>query len=466
MTPLPKTLLVVDDDEGMRDTLSAILRRQYRVLVVESAEAALAVLRREAVDLMLLDVRLPGMNGLELLKIVKDQHALVEVIVISAVNEIETAVQAIKLGAYHFITKDFEYEALRSLVANASERQDLNRRVITLSAQIDEQGDREFVVGPSQAMRLVMETVHKVARLSTTVLLLGESGTGKELLARMIHRLSDRADGPFIAVNLAAIPGDLIESTLFGHERGAFTGAIRQQLGKFELAAGGTLFLDEVGDLRPDLQAKLLRAIQEGEIERVGGTRPVKTDFRLVSATNADIERAVKEGRFREDLFYRLNVIPIRMPPLRERLEDVPELVRFFIRRHATRFRKPPMDIAESTLAILQGYWWPGNVRELENLIERLVAMNDKGRIEDEDLPLEYQFVDIDGSGSGQGVNRLEWAVNAFERSFILRSLERMDWNVTATARHLGVSLSTLKHRMARLNIREIARRVRGRPVE
>jgi len=383
MTPLPKTLLVVDDDEGMRDTLIAILKRQYRVLAVESAEAALAVLRREAVDLMLLDVRLPGMNGLELLKIVKEQHALVEVIVISAVNEIETAVQAIKLGAYHFITKDFEYEALRSLVANASERQDLNRRVITLSAQIDEQRDREFVVGPSQAMRQVMETVHKVARLSTTVLLLGESGTGKELLARMIHRLSDRADGPFIAVNLAAIPGELIESTLFGHERGAFTGAIRQQLGKFELASRGTLFLDEVGELRPDLQAKLLRAIQEGEIERVGGTQPIKTDFRLISATNTDIERAVKEGRFREDLFYRLNVIPIRMPPLRERLEDLPELVRFFVRRHAARFRKPPMDVAESTLAILQGYWWPGNVRELENLVERLVAMNDKGRIED-----------------------------------------------------------------------------------
>src|SRR5581483_11560774 len=319
MSPKPKTVLVVDDDEGMRDTLTAILKREYRVLRVSTGEAALPVLNREDVDLMLLDVRLPGISGFEVLRIVKENYSLVEVVMISAINEVETAVQAMKHGAYHYITKDFDYDQLRALVRNASERQDLNRQVLTLSAQVAEQTDREFVVGSSKQTRDIVDLVHKIAKLSATVLILGESGTGKELLARLIHREAGDPEAPFIAVNLAAIPRELVESTLFGHERGSFTGAHRQQLGKFELASSGTLFLDEIGDLRLDLQAKLLRAIQEGEIERVGGSKPIKTEFRLIAATNIDLERAVKDGRFREDLFYRINVIPIKLPPLRDR---------------------------------------------------------------------------------------------------------------------------------------------------
>ena len=251
--------------------MTAILKRDYRVLRAPSGETALMVLQREDVDLMLLDVRLPGIGGFDVLRIVKENYGLVEVIMISAISEIETAVQAMKFGAYHYITKDFDYETMRSLVHNASERQDLNRQVMTLSAQVADQGDREFVVGPSKAGRDIVDLVQKVAKLSATVLILGESGTGKELLARLIHRESGNAEAPFIAVNLAAIPRELVESTLFGHERGSFTGALKQQLGKFELASGGTLFLDEIGDLPLELQAKLLRAIQEGEIERVGG---------------------------------------------------------------------------------------------------------------------------------------------------------------------------------------------------
>jgi two-component system NtrC family response regulator len=411
---------------------------------------------------MLLDVRLPGMSGLELLRIVKEQYPLLEVIVISAVNEVETAVTAIKQGAYHYVTKDFDYDTLRSLMRNASERQDLNRRVITLSAQVDEQSKREFVTGPSQAMRVVMDTVNRIARLSATLLILGESGTGKELLARLIHRESDRRDGPFIPVNLAAIPSELVESTLFGHEKGAFTGAVRQQLGKFELASGGTLFLDEIGDLRLDLQAKLLRAVQGGEIERVGGSKPIVTDFRLICATNVDLERAVKEGRFREDLYYRINVIPIRMPALRDRQDDLPEIVRFFIQRYSTRFRKPISGISDAALAILKRHWWPGNVRELENVIERLVAMNDKGWIDEPDLPLDYQVGQLDSDPAPGDSPLLDAAVDTFERSFILRALERCEWNVTATARYLGVPLSTLKHKMRKLDIREMARRLRA----
>ena len=369
-----------------------------------------------------------------------------------------------KHGAYHYITKDFDYDALRSLVRNASERQDLNRQVMTLSAQVAEQSDREFLIGPSRVMRDIVDLVHKVAKLSATVLILGESGTGKELLARLLHRESGRGEAPFITVNLAAIPHELVESTLFGHEKGAFTGAHRQQLGKFELAAGGTLFLDEIGDLRLDLQAKLLRAIQEGEIERVGGSKPIKTDFRLVVATNVDLEKAVKDGRFRDDLFYRINVIPIRMPPLRERIEDLPALAKFFFERYKTKFRKQTRSISESTMKILSSYWWPGNIRELENLIERLVAVSDKEWITDEDLPLDYHFAKFDATPApgNESVSLYQEALDTFSRNFIIRALERSDWNVSATARFLGIPLSTLKHKMGQLDIRELARKLRG----
>jgi len=406
-------------------------------------------------------VRLPGISGFDVLRIVKENYSLVECIIISAINEVETAVQAMKHGSYHYITKDFDYDELRSLVRNACERQDLNRQVITLSAQVAEQGEREFLIGPSRHIRDIVDLVHKVAKLSATVLILGESGTGKELLARLLHRESGKGDAPFIGVNVSAIPHELVESTLFGHERGSFTGAHKQQLGKFELAAGGTLFLDEIGDLRFDLQAKLLRAIQEGEIERVGGIKPIRTDFRLIVATNVDLEKAVKEGRFREDLYYRVNVIPIRMPPLRDRLDDLPELARLFLGRYRAKFRKPVRGITPSALKILSTYWWPGNIRELENLIERLVAVTDKEWITDEDLPLEYHFAKLD-SAPTSGETLFEEACETFERNFILRALEKSDWNVTATARYLGLPLSTLKHEMARLDIREIARKLRG----
>ncbi|MCM3879770.1 MAG: sigma-54 dependent transcriptional regulator [Vicinamibacterales bacterium] len=461
MNSKPKTVLIVDDDEGMRDTLNAILRRDYRVLRAASGEAALAILNREDVDLMLLDVRLPGIDGFDVLRITKENYGLVEVIMISAITEIETAVKAMKFGAYHYTTKEFDYETIRSLVHNASERQDLNRQVMTLSAQVADQGDREFVVGPSKLTRDIVDLVQRVAKLSATVLILGESGTGKELLARLIHRESGNADSPFIAVNLAAIPRELVESTLFGHERGSFTGAMKQQLGKFELASGGTLFLDEIGDLPLELQAKLLRAIQEGEIERVGGAKPIKTDFRLIAATNVDLEKAVKDGRFREDLYYRINVIPIKLPPLRDRMEDLPELAMFFLNRYKVRFRKAIQGISDSTLKVLSSYWWPGNIRELENLIERLVAVSDKEWITDEDLPFEFHFAQLDRVPI-HGESLFQEATNTFERNFILRALEKSGWNVTATARYLGIPLSTLKFKMDRLDIRELAKKLRG----
>jgi DNA-binding NtrC family response regulator len=410
---------------------------------------------------MLLDVNLPGISGFDVLKIVKENYPYVEVVVISVVKELEAAIEAMRHGAYHYISKDFDLEGVRALVGNASERQDLSRHVMQLRAEVAERVDREFVVGPSRGTRDIIELVQKVAKLSATVLILGETGTGKELLARLIHRESGAVDAPFVAVNLAAIPRELVESTLFGHEKGAFTGAIRQQLGKFELAAGGTLFLDEIGDLRYDLQAKLLRAIQESEIERVGGTHPIKTDFRLIAATNRDLEKLVKEGTFREDLFYRLNVIPLKMPALRDRIEDLPELARFFLRRYNVKFRKNIQGIADSTLRILSAYWWPGNIRELENLIERLVAVSDGDWIADEDLPYEFHVAQLDANAQG-AENLLERALSTFERNFIVRALEKGGWNVTATAKSLGIPLSTLKFKMDRLEIRELARKIRG----
>jgi two-component system, NtrC family, response regulator AtoC len=461
MSHKPKTVLIVADDEALRDTLTAVLKREYRVVRASSGEAALHTLNREAVDLILLDVRLPGISGFELLLIVKENYSLVEVIMISAINEVETAVQAMKHGAYHYVTKDFDHDQMRSLVRNASERQDLNRQVLTLSAQVADVGQREFIVGSSKAMRDIVELVHRIAKLSATVLILGESGTGKELLARLIHREAGDPEAPFVAVNLAAVPRELVESALFGHERGAFTGALRQQLGKFELASNGTLFLDEIGDLRLDLQAKLLRAVQEGEIERVGGTKPIKTEFRLITATNIDLQKAVKEGRFREDLYYRINVVPIQLPPLRERSEDIPQLAEFFLGRYNARFGKRIQAITDPTMVLLRKHEWPGNIRELENLIERLAAVIDKDYISEEDLPLEFHFAHLEPRGP-RNESLFASATNTFERNFILRALAKCDWNVTGTAEYLGIPLSTLKYKMDRLDVRQQAKRLRG----
>jgi len=456
-----KTLLVVDCDAEIRDTLTSIFRQDFRVLRAATGEAALQMMEKEGVDLMMLDVRLPGVSGLEVLRIIKENYPFVEVVVISALQEVDIAIEAMRFGAYHYISKDFDRQGVRSLMTNASERQDLSRSVLRLRAEIAEQTEREFVVGPSRATRDIVDLVHKVAKLSATVLILGESGTGKELMARMIHRESERPDAPFVAVNLAAIPKDLVESTLFGHEKGSFTGAIRQQIGKFELANGGTLFLDEIGDLRYELQAKLLRALQEDEIERIGGTHPIRTSFRLIAATNVDLQKAVKEGQFREDLFFRLNVIPVRMPALRDRIDDLPDLAHFFLRRYNVKFRKNVEGIAETTLSILRNYWWPGNVRELENLIERLVAISDKEWLTDEDLPYEFHMARIDANRPASS-NLLEEAVSTFERNYILRALEKGGWNVTATARSLGIPLSTLKFKIQKFALQESVRKIRG----
>jgi len=455
------TVLLVDQDDAWREAVAAALKADYRVLRTSNGESALAMLMREDVDAMLIDVEQPGISGFETLRIARENFELTEVIVTAAQAEVDHAIEAVKLGAFHFVPKTGGPEAVRSLVERALERQTLARQVQVLSAEAADTTEREFVVGPSRAVHDVVDLVRRVASLSATVLVLGESGTGKELLARRLHRESQAPDGPFVAVNLAAIPQELVESVLFGHEKGAFTGAVRQQIGKFELANGGTLFLDEIGDLRLDLQSKLLRAIQEGEIERIGSHRPIKATFRLIAATNVDLEKAVKDGRFRDDLYYRINVIPIKLPPLRERVEDLPELARFFLARYNTKFRKHVEGISDAAIRMLTAYWWPGNIRELENLVERLVAITDKAWITEDDLPFEFRMAELDRD-ERKGESLFQEAMTAFERNLLIRALEKNGWNVTGTARYLGLPLSTLKFKLEKLDVREFAKRLRG----
>jgi two-component system, NtrC family, response regulator AtoC len=451
MTRPTKTVLICDDDQGMRDTLTAILKRDYRVLTVSSGEAALALLKNEDVDLILLDVRLPGISGFDVLRIVKENYSLVECIMISAINEVETAVQAMKHGAYHYITKNFDYDELRSLVRNACERQDLNRQVITLSAQVAEQSEREFLIGPSKHIRDIVDLVQRVAKLSATVLILGESGTGKELLARLLHKESGRGDAPFIAVNMSAIPHELVESTLFGHERGSFTGAHKQQLGKFELAAGGTLFLDEVGEMSPSAQAKFLRVLQEREFQRLGGTRTIRADVRIIAATNRDLPRAIANGTFREDLYYRLNVFAIRLPPLCERRDDVLPLSAAFLAEFGRRSGRPPIGMSREARHRLRAYHWPGNVRELRNVLERAAILCDGGLITEEHLALNH----LQSASARAPAGPIDAAepvsasdLPAMERAMIEQALRDARFNKSRAARALGLTRRQLYSRL------------------
>ena len=457
------TVLVVDDEPLIRWSLVNRLKEEgYRAVEAGTASDAVA-LQREGVDLILLDYALPDANGLEVLKQVKQNDPDILVIMLTANTEVGTAVSAMKQGAFHYANKPFDLDEIMMLVEKALETTQLRREVRTLRARQAQPFGLASIVGESEPIKTVREMLHKIGvSPASTVLLTGESGTGKDLAAKVIHYSSSRAARPFMNITCSALPETLLESELFGHERGAFTGADRQKRGLLESADGGTVFLDEIGEMVPLLQAKLLRFLEEKTFKRVGGSTDIRVDVRVVAATNRSLEEEVKKGHFREDLYYRLNVIPIRMPALRDRLEDLPELARFFLRRYDIKFRKNVQGIAESTLDILSSYWWPGNIRELENLIERLVAVSDKDWITDEDLPYELHVAKLDTQDQAATENLLERALSTFERNFIVRALEKSSWNVTATSRALGIPLSTLKFKMDKLEIRQLARRIRG----
>jgi len=370
------TILVADDEAGVRESVGRALQREgFRVVPAEDGQAALDALRRGGVDLLLADLRMPGLDGLELLRAAKLIAPEVEVIVLSGHGTVEEAVAAMKEGAHDFLTKPFERAQLVRAVRRALAHRALVLENRGLQRRLDELVGAGEIIGESPAIQQVLGLVRRVAPTSATVLIQGESGTGKELLARALHEGSPRRGRPFIPVNCAALPETLLESELFGYERGAFTGAQARKEGRFELADGGTLLLDEVGDLSAATQAKLLRVLQEGEFERVGGTKTLKVDVRMVAATNQDLAALVKERRFREDLYYRLNVITIEIPPLRERAEDIPLLAQHFLRRYAARNRREIRGFTEAALARLRAYPWPGNVRELENAVERAVIL-------------------------------------------------------------------------------------------
>jgi DNA-binding NtrC family response regulator len=447
MTRTPN-VLVVDDDPSLRQTLEAIVRAAGMApLTAASGEEALQVVSRSSVDVLLLDVQLPGMTGIEVLRQLRESHPDVGVIMISVVKEIPVAVEAIKLGALDYLTKDFSPGELSARVAKSLEQLRSGRELVWLREEVASRGNKPMVVGRSAAMAAVVAVAEKVAAKPVTVLVTGESGTGKEVLARWLHEHSDRAHAPFVAVNLPAIPGELVESTLFGHEKGSFTGATRQRYGKFELANGGTLFLDEIAELRTDTQAKLLRALQEREVERVGGARPIPVDLRIVCATNRALDKMVAEGRFREDLYWRLKVVPIELPPLRARREDIRDLAEHFLARFAAAYGRPRQRLTPAAVALLESYAWPGNIRELENLVERLAVVSDAIEVDESDLPLDIAV----GAGQTREAERessYDAAMATFEKGYLRKMLTQTGWNRRRAAEKLGIGYSTLKAKL------------------
>ena len=450
---LRPVILVVDDEPNVRESFRLVLEDAYDVIDAPDGARALEAVRTSQVDLVLLDIRLPEMDGIEVLERIKAIDDGVEVILVTAVKTVRTAVAAMKLGAFDYVTKPFDEDELLSLVRRALQKRSLEREVTFLRGELARQHDREDIIGEHPEMQKLSRLITQVARTTTTVLISGESGTGKELIARAIHHRGPRRDKPFVPVNPAAIPESLVESELVGHEKGAFTGAHQRKLGRFELAQGGTLFLDEIGLLRPEVQAKLLRVLQEREIERVGGTHPIKIDVRIIAATNLDLKQAVASGAFREDLFYRLNVVPITVPPLRERIEDIPLLVDHFIRRYNHECNKRIEALTPDALAALSAYSWPGNVRELQNIVERTVVLVDGPLITAADLPLDLTISPTrPGAAAGRDRRRVDLneASDRFERLIVQRVLEEARGNVSEAARVLGLHRNSLKVKLAR----------------
>jgi len=449
------TLLIVDDEPGARQSLEVILEDDFHVLTAENGQGALQIIQKEPVDLVLLDVHMPEMDGLEILRRIKKQDEEIDVIMVSALNLARKAVDAMKLGAYDYITKPYEPEDILSTVARVISKRNLRKELDFLRGEVEASRGFDQIISQNKAMLEIFERVKKVAFTSTNVLITGESGTGKELIARSIHRQGNRKHAPFVAINCAAIASELMESEMFGHEKGAFTGAHTRTIGKFEHAHGGTLFLDEISVLRSDLQAKLLRVLQEREIERIGSNKLIKVDIRVISATNTNLENAVAQGQFRQDLYFRLNVVPISIPPLRERKEDIPLLAKHFLDKFNTAFNKKIPGFSEKALDALTRYHWPGNIRELENLVERIVVLSTGNeKIDLKDIPLEILM------NSGQNIQEREVREGgllkireAIEKRIILNILEASQWNQSETAKILKVNRNTLLQKAKQLGI-------------
>lgn len=452
-------VLILDDDSSLRTALFRVLSKK-NLNVITSAnieEAKLLIQGDQALDLAIVDMNLPDGNGLEFMEHLKLIYPQIQVIILTGYGSIEHAIKATQKGAFHFITKPFNFEELLSLIDKALEHKNLQQENKQLKSFIDKKYKFDQIVGQSEGIHHVLDLVERVADSEATVLITGNSGTGKELIAKAIHYNSSRASGPFIPINCGAIPSELLESELFGHVKGAFTGAITNRMGRFELADGGTLFLDEIGDLIPSLQVKILRALQEKSFEPVGGMKTINVNVRVIAATNLNLEKAVNEGRFREDLFYRLNVIPISIPSLNERKTDIPLLLSHFLLQYNKS--KKLLGFSEKALASLTLYPWPGNIRELENLVERICILKGEGIIELQDLPIKYQtkiekkeemtFEEIPENGLD-----FNSAVDAYENSLILKALEKTGWNRNQAAALLRLNRTTLVEKIKKKGLK------------
>ena len=452
------TILVVDDDPAIRDSLEEILEDSYGVVCVDSGAEAIEQIRFQVFDLVFLDIVMPEMDGIETLKRIKAVEKDLDVIMISGIDRAKQAAESIRHGAYDYITKPFDHEVILNRLEKVLQTRSLNREVHYHRSLAEKDEESTNMVSRSNAMDIILSVIDKVAQASSSVLITGESGTGKELVARTIHNKSSRESKPFVALNCAAMPRELMESELFGYEKGAFTGAHKQSQGKFEFAHQGTIFLDEISCLEPEFQAKLLRVLQEREFTRVGSNRVVKVDVRVIAATNIHLSDMVRDGRFREDLFFRLNVVPVELPPLRQRKGDVPLLAEFFLNRFNRRMNRKISGITPSAMDVLNAYPWPGNVRELENLLERMVVLTpDSHSIDVKDLPIEILFNDDAIAGvktslaAGKGLIQ---ARTNFERIYILKALQNNQWNQTRTADQLGIHRNTLIQKMKSLDLK------------
>jgi two-component system NtrC family response regulator len=447
-------ILVVDDDENLRWVTKTQLEDVgYPVITVPNGEAALTALDAQRPSLVLTDLKMPGMSGIDLLERIRAQDPDIPVVLITAFGTIQTAVQAVKAGAYDYLTKPIDPEELLIVVSRALERQKLVEEVASLRRNLDRKYGFENIIGHSDALLSVLDMAARAARTNSTILIRAETGTGKELLARAIHFNSLRKDKPFVTINCGAIPKDLLESELFGHVKGSFTGAVAHKRGRIELADGGTLFLDEIGEMPLELQVKMLRVIQQGEIEKIGATEPTRVDVRIIAATHRNLQAMIDDETFREDLYYRLVVIPLELPPLRERAEDIPELVQYFFVRTRDKLQRPEMILPQHLLKYFQNYRWPGNIRELENVIERVLVLAPGPEIALADLPdfLRQEHVSVDTLNLDlppQGVS-----LEAIEKELLLRALRKFNWNQTHAARYLDISRKALIYRMEKHGI-------------
>ncbi len=436
---MPEKILIVEDEETLSSSLRRVfLRDGYEVDIVDNADSALEILDKVIYDIIITDIILPGIDGIELLKRIREKLPDQIVIIITAYASLETAIEALRAGAYDYVIKPIIHEEIKQIVKNALKQRALQAENVLLKKQIERHYDFSNIIGESPAMQKIINEVKKIADARSNVLLLGETGTGKELISRAIHFNSSRAEKPFIPINCSAIPENLFESELFGHVKGAFSGAITSKKGLFEEANGGTVFLDEIGDLSIGLQSKLLRVLEDHEIRPVGGTQSIKVDLRFISATNKDIERGLKEGWFREDLFYRINVITIRLPSLRERREDINILTNYFIQKYSKELAKNVDKIDEEALDILQSYHWPGNIRELQNIIERAILISDGNTIKAEHLP---QGIKTKETFIQKAVSN-KLSIENYTKAFI--SEYQKDLNEQQLADHLGITRKAL----------------------